>query len=726
MVGCSIDENEISSTSSKDMPENLTSGGTPQGTTGSISAPELSSSLKPRTRAIKDAKQARNIITNLEQASRERNLKNARIMAKYNSEKPYQQDALEAEGLSWKSNFTTKPLPMLIDKVAPRFVKTLNSAKYLTNSSLPESVPGAAAKTDAFRSGITKTIREKPGWESLISEIAQENALFGFTSVAWLDEFHWLPKHFRQDMFFVPTGTRQLSSSAQVVPLKETFLIHELFELISDKEAATTAGWDVPNTVMAINNAMPENRRDKGQTWERVYEDLIREASVGFSHEAGPLVVTVWHLLAQEITGKVSHYIFTENSILNKNSFPSEKEKNNGETLFEREDQFENMSDALAFYSFQQGNGKLHGSKGIGREIYSMAAQLDRARNEVVDRLNLAGKIIIQGDAKALKRFKMSVVGNALLIEQGYNISERKLDAAVEPFLSLDGFLTGLLDQIAGSTTPKVLEGERVTKAAVDLLAGREEESRDNILGRFMVQFAAMVSTMQKRMVDKNTADDDAKRLQASLLQVMTREEMEMLAKTPAAETVKDFTEIQRQQTVLIAQEAKGNPLYNQKEVERRKITAILGKEFADAVLLPDEDPTVAAEQTRLQMMELDLITRQATQIPVSPRDNHLIHLQVLMPALEQAAQATAQQPDATPILQAMLAHAGIHLQGAEASGTPKETLAPFREVITKLDASMAQIQQLAQAEQAARTAQGVVESGAADDQLPLTEEGPS
>lgn len=687
-------------------------------TSGSINQPNLSSGLKMRCRAIKDAKQARNIISTLEQASRERNTKNSRIMAKYNSEKPYSTSELQAEGLSWKSNFTTKPLPMLIDKVSPRFVKTLNAAKYLTNSALPDGVPGNSVKTEAFRAAITKLIRSRPGWESLISEIAQENALFGFTSVAWLDEFHWFPKHFRQDQFFVPTGTKQLSGTCQVCALKETFLIHELFGLIEDKEAATDAGWDVPNTVLAINKAMPENRRDKGNTWERVYEDLIREANVGFSHEAGALVVTVWHLLAQEVTGKVSHYIFTETGDVKK-GFQGENKKNDGETLFEREDQFENMAEALAFFSFQQGNGKLHGSKGIGREIYSMAAQLDRARNEVVDRLNLAGKIIIQGDDKALKRFKMSVVGNALLIGQGYQVLERKLDPAVEPFLSLDGFLTGLLDQIAGSTTPKVLEGERVTKAAVDLLAGREEESRDNIIGRFLVQFAAMIYTIQKRAVSKDTSEDDAKEMQKGLLEIMTRKEMEILASKPVAETVKDFTEIQRQQTVLVAQEGRGNPLYNQKELERRKVAAILGDEFATAVLLPDEDPTVTAEQTRMQMFELDLIIRQATLIPVSPRDNHIVHLGVLMPALEQAAQAAAQQPDAAGVLKAMATHASAHLQAAEASGVPKDQLTPVAETLNKLASVMQQLEQLSAAEQATRAAQGAVESGKVDDQLP-------
>ncbi len=664
-------------------------------TLGSINPPDLNENLKPQRRAIKDAKQARSIITTLENASRERNIKNARIMAKYNSEKPYRTESLEAEGLGWKSNFTTKPLPMLIDKVAPRFVKALNSVKYLTNSALPDNVPGNSKKTETFRREITETIRARPGWKNFISDIAQENALFGFTTVAWLDEFHWFPKHFRQDQSFVPTGTKQNANAVQVICLKETFLIHELFSLIEDKEAAETAGWNIESTVLAINKAMPQDRRSQYSSWERVYEDLIREANVGLSHEAGPLVVVVWHVLAQEVTGKVSHYILTEIPPYSSNYDATEKD-----LLFSREDQFESMPEALSLYSFQQGNGTLHGSKGIGREIYSLAGMLDRARNEVVDRLNLAGKLIIQADDKALRRFKMSVVGNAILLSQAYQVSERKIDPNVEPFLTLDQFLTALLDQMAGSTTPKVFTGERVTKAQVDFFANREEESRDNIIARFLEQFADMMTTMQRRLCDPETVDEDAKEMQKRLLKEMTREELKKLSRQPVAETVEDYTEIERQKIVLAAQEGRGNPLYNQRELERRKLSAQFDEEFAEAVLLPEEDPTVIAEQSRLQQLELLILVGQASIVPISPRDNDLVHLQVLLPAMESAGQTATQNPGAVEVLKALFTHADQHFQAAQQKGAPKEQLAQIEPMISKLRSAIPQLEQLNAQEQ--------------------------
>lgn len=662
-----------------------TTAGDGVGSTGAISPPDLSASGKPRRRAIRDAGQAQSIYRSQEEASRLRNQKNARIAAKYASEKPNSQSSLDEEGLGWKSNFSTSPLVMLIDKVAPRFTQAIEGVKYLTNSKLPEDTEGADVKTEAFRREITATVRAKPDWKDFIASLAMENALFGFCATANLDEFSWFPKFFRQDCFYIPVGTKQAVSGAQIVFLRETVLVHELFSMIEDKEAAETRGWNVKAVVEKLNTAVPESRRSIDRNWERVYEDLRRESTVGTSFEAGALTITLIHLFATEIDGKVSHYIF---------------ELTGWKELFTSEDQFEKMSDAVSFFSFQFGNGTLHGSRGIGRQVYAMAGILDRSRNEVVDRLNLAGKIIIQGDEKQLRKFKMSLVGNSILIGSNFTVSATKIESAVEPFLQLDNFMQSLLDQMAGSVSPKAIEGERVTKAAVDLLASREEESRDVVITRFLNQFSQFMSTLQKRICDPETTDKDAKEMQKRLLKVMSRAELKQISESPPTETVKDYSGSDRQQIVLIAQETQGNPLINQTEMMRRQLTARVNDEFAKAVILDEEDPTVKNEQTRLQMLELLIVAGQGSEVPVSPRDNHVVHLGVLMPTLEQVAQAAVEDPSAIPILQAILAHATAHLQAAEAAGL-KSAVAEFKPLISKLTKAIPELVKNAEAAQA-------------------------
>lgn len=666
-----------------------------QQTDGLINNPDLSSDLTPRVRAIKDVGQAQRLLRAVIAYNRERMIINSRITAKYNAEKPHRQQSLEAEGLGWKSNFTTKPLPNMVDKVAPRFVQAINGLKYLTNSSLPATVQGASRKTDIFRKKFTKLVRGKKGWNALLEDIAQENALFGYTTAAHTDEYSWFPTHFRQDHFFIPQGTKQHADSAQVIVLKEVYLPHELFEHISEsQEAATAAGWDVAEVVRQINKASPEGFKNRTTEQLRDYEDMRRELNISFSFESGARVIEVWSIFVREITGKVSHYRLAGDELA---------------SVFERVDRFDSMGDVATFFSFQKGNGTMHGSKGVGREIYELAAIIDRSRNEVVDRLMLSGKMILQTEDKNVKRFRMSVVGNAILIGRGFTIAKQTVDGNVEPFIQLDQYLGLIVDQLVGSVSPRQLQGERVTKAQVDLFAQREEEAKDTKITRFIEQFVNLVATIQKRVLNPQTTDDDAKAFQKELKEEdgFTDEDLEMLRTTPVAGTVADLTPIQRQQVVLIAQENRGNPLYNQRELEEQKIIAQIDSDFADRVLLPDEDPTVVAEQTRLQQLEMALLMA-GQPVPVSPRDNHEIHLGLLIPTFEAIAQGINSGQATTQTLQLVYDHANEHYNLALQQGTPaaqladvKKNLDDVKKVLTKLAEVDRQAQSLGLAGQA-------------------------
>src|SRR5664279_2696949 len=99
-----------------------------------------------------------------------------------------------------------------------------------------------------------------------------------------------------------------------------------------------------------------------------------------------------------------------------------------------------------------------------------------------------------------------------------------------------------------------------------------------------------MVQTMQRRLCDSDTTEDDAKQMQKRLLKAMSREEIKEMAMKPVAGTVQDLTPLQRQLVVSISQEKRGNPFYNQRQLELEDIQARMNSEFAARVLLPDND----------------------------------------------------------------------------------------------------------------------------------------
>lgn len=673
------------------LPDNVSVGDRSAGRqTGSlIASPDISltGDVKPRRRAIRDAAMAKDIVQTLAEANQIRHTINNRIFAKYNAERPYRQGKLEADGLGWRSNFTTKPLPGMIEKVAPRFEEAVTGLKYLTSAKLSERWDGAAVKTERFRAGLTKVIRGRPDWVDLVGNVALDNALWGYTVVSWLDEFTWFPKHYRHDEFLLTDGTKQCVSLAQLVVLKETYLPHELFEEIEDREAAQSVGWNVRNAIDLINKASPASIRDQlvagGQAAESWYQHAERDLSTGSSYMAGASIIPTYSILVREVTGKISHYRLGGPDLV---------------PLFSHDDRFDRIEDCLSFFAFQRGSGTMHGSKGIGRDIYEMAAMMDRSRNEVVDRSILSGKTLLQGDPRQLHKFRMSVLGAMVIVPQGWNVLEQKFDGNVADFIRLDAYFQHLVDQLIGNVSPALPpQGEAMrSSAAWNITSAREEENKDNRIGRFLNQFIRMLHTMQRRICDSDTKDEDAKQFQKDMLEIMTREELDELRNNPPAETIRDLTPLQRQMVVAIAAEKKGNPLYNQRQLELEDLQARVDPGFAERVLLPDEDPTVQAEQQRLQQLELSLLM-QGIPTAVSPRDNHLIHLETLIPVAEQLAGGMMQGKVGTNVFEAVMLHFNEHVNQGLNAGIPSKEMKPYQDLARKAVKAVAELKKLDQ-----------------------------
>lgn len=669
---------------------------------GLIQSPEINSEGKPTQRSLTNTAQGQDVLATLVAANRDRQIVASRIMAKYNAERPYDSGKLKAEGMGWRSNFTTKPLPQMIDKVAPRFEEAVQGLKYITNASLnPDKWANATEKTEFYRKAVTDLCRAKKGWSTLISDIALDNALFGYTVVACLDQFSWFPQHFGYDEAFLPDGTKQCASQAQVIMLKEVYLPHELFAYIRDPEAAKAVGWNLDATREAINKASPTQLRDLlggSGTQELWYQNAVRELTVGASYMAGASVINVYSLLVMEVTGKVSHYRF---------SGDGSKEKST--LLFEHEDRFPSMQDMATFFTFQKGNKRLHGSKGIGRDIYELAGMQDRTRNEVVDRGILSGKTFVQGDFKQLHRFRMSVVGAMVIVPSGWTFVDQKVDGNIESFLKLDAYFAMLVDQLIGAVSPRTFQGDRVTKAEVDLFAQREEEGKDSRISRFLEKFADMMGLVTRRLCDSATTDPEAKDFQKRILEKMTREELDELAAQPVAGTIRDLTPQQRQMVSAFSAEKRGNPIYNQRALEVEDTTARLGSEFVNKLMLPEGDPTETAEQQRMQILELSLLTT-GQPVPVSPRDNHLMHLDLIMPAAEGLAAKVIQGESGSAAFEGVINHISEHLNYALQQGADKEKLKPVQELIKNAGPVIAKLKELdAQAEQLSAGAPGMI-----------------
>jgi len=456
----------------------------------------------------------------------------------------------------------------------------------------------------------------------------------------------------------VPTGSGQHATTVPYFAVRVNMLPHEAYDMLLNAEAAQNLGgakftWYPERFAEAITDAIRDDSAATTSTLEdqRKLVDLRRQLATANTIGSGRKVVPLYHLWVSELTGALSHFILDHKKRL----------------LFEWLDEDSSVLHRVAFFSLEKGDKTLHGSKGVGRIAYNIAAIVDRSTNDVVDRSYMAGKLFVKSPVTKHRSFAPTMRGGFCLIDPDFEVLPTiKLDAGVESSAALDAFLNGKMDAMAGTVSPRMLEGERVTAAAVNLLASRESDRSDDYLGRFLPQTADMVTECIRRAcLEPEMEDPRVQELRRELPEGgMASEEIAYLAEQPAMTTLSGWTGMDRQQVIVACVEGRGNPVYNARALEEAKLTAQVGPEFAQQVLLPDPDPIYLAEQMRAQVLENMAITH-GNPIPVSLRDNHAVHIQTALPAVQAAVQQAMPNPAAEQVLEGLVAHMVEHVKAA-------------------------------------------------------------
>lgn len=585
------------------------------------STPDLDNRLKSQRRSVETVEQAMSVCGGLVSENRDRVDMAGAIAEKIDAiTPPYSPAELAEKGQGWQSNVATGVISSITERITPRLLIRVKSSRYLTASSLPSSYPDFTTKTAAYRKAVTDLIRGwrkfNVFWPNMIREMSE----YGYCFAYYTDALEWRPKLARMDRAFIPNGTEQ-GEPPQFFMAKEYYRVNELWDMISDRNAAEEAGFEIDSVVEAINKAAPIFLPDANseETNARQYEDLQRQVVTSYGYAEGSNTVEVWHLFTTEYDGTVSQWMLAPN--------------NNSKLLFRADSRYESMDDVVVVMPFQIGDGTVHGSMGIGKMVYDLAAEVEKNRNSTIDGFRNRTRWCIEITDN-------SDVPDANLIVNDYGAFLRNgkfagntgmMPENVQAAIALDDFLRRLMEQKIGVYLfePLVQPNPR-TATEAQIIALESEELKNSVLDNFLSSNARLIALMSRRMMSKYSDDPKAMAARESLLEIMSEDELQFLIDNTPTQTIVDLTDAENARIAAWLASKKGNPFYNQREIERLEGALIVPLEIVEQVMLPVPDQTDLAEQTRLQLMEIDMM-KDKTPMPVSPRDNHLIHMEILI-----------------------------------------------------------------------------------------------
>ena len=695
-----------------------------------INRPDIeltSKGLVSHRRPIDGPRQLVEVARALEARNLLRNTKNAAIQRRFNGEPPRSIIANKSLAQGWNSNFNSRWLTGIVERMSVRLNRMLSTSRTLTWAYLPQHVDNYKQKSELIQERVTKTIRSWEGWNAETKKLTTELCLVGCTCFAVMDPYQWRPATYRFEDLLVEENTGQFSGTHNIIILRKDWQISEIVDLIADREAAEEAGFDVEQCVDAINNAIPSGSITQTAPFNpRRYEDWIRQGNIGLNYELGQRIIPSYIGYVKEWDGSVTQYIVRKPAT--GNTYDTDK------CMFYSESRFKTMPDAVTLFTFQAGDGTYYGTKGLGHMLYNVSTMIERVRNAIADQVILSACLLIKTDAKLNTKAVMTIASNFIFIDKDAEVVPTKFPAESGGLQALDALLAAQAEQQAGTYISAQLQPDgqtdkTATEARIDFT--REIETSEGILASWEAQFSSSMTALQKRIFsdevlaeakrelnkkakaeakydddnnlipyeidDSGLVDHESLKLTVGLIESgITIPELKLWRKQSASKVVagdNEQTPMNLQAASALAADPRFANMIDQNKMLKMQLVDLLGPENATELMMMDVDPKVQVEQMREQMLENTAI-KAKDDVPVSPRDNDLCHLRQLIMETDKVMTAYKDEPqlpgdevryhdeqkDRLDYATGLLTHFAKHIDNATGKGIDPKQLAPFEE----------------------------------------------
>lgn len=465
---------------------------------------------------LPSASNARQGLRQLLKEDEPRSYERAIVKGCYDGNAPYSQKKLNQDGQRWRCNLNFRGLEGTMDSARiPYYGLFSGVPTYATFKTRYQATSPLASRWEKIIEQKFTCMLDR--WEDFKwnMQCSQFEMLFeGWGPLIFDKDADWRFRSISARSFLVPQDSPScLNKRIPWFAVRCPYRVHELFDCIRDEKAARARGWDVE----AVKNAIKFGTRSvegdlngwQNQPWEE-WQKRYKNKNLMSSYTECDIIRCA-HLYVQEYSGKVSHFIITENSV-----YPDDKTNSNDDAfLFSDPNKYDSYKQ-IANVAFQNtGDGTWHSVRGIGLKSYGYEEVQNRLNCRIVDNANMASMILLKGnDAKSNQKMQLYVNGAIGMIPPGTEVEQTRLGGDIPQVMGVTRMLENKLANKIGAFNQRSIaredgRGEQPTATQIEMAAAKEGSLSASQIDNYYLDLDALYSEVFRRA--KDSTDPEAK-----------------------------------------------------------------------------------------------------------------------------------------------------------------------------------------------------------------------
>jgi hypothetical protein len=425
---------------------------------------------------------------------------------------PYSHDELRRQGQTYRTNVNFREGEAILNSACQPFYDLFAEADTYCKIEVDEPDQDKKARySRVVTQHFDDLLKSWAGFDWNTQQMINDMVGFGKGFVMWPNRTNWQYRAIPHTRILVPDQTPSDPDQLELLVVRESMTVHELYGHIRNTETARAVGWDIKATLDAINRALPEYDTDNARVDYELLQKELRNHDLYQTVKSS--IIKCAHMFVKEFDGRVSHLIVEERYPAKDGKWVDETTGQDGvRFIYKKIGRFDSFRQVVGTVFYDIGDGTWHSIKGLAIKLNPFIEIKNRLNCAIVDNAFINMSVLTRPTtARAEEAMAIMQLGPLSVLPPNLEITQWGIAGRMEEGLAIEQSLSNKLESNTGQYRRPMSreQGNPPTARQVSFDASKEAMLGKGAVNRFNTQMDCIFEEVYRRAADPNQFDDN-------------------------------------------------------------------------------------------------------------------------------------------------------------------------------------------------------------------------